>query len=108
MGWAFDNVSRWAAAQAGAQAAARQIDQDARRRDLEARGVPRLEWPLELFTDRRERREQRAARGLRKETNHLLHAILSFITFGCWLPIWLLVTVWNRMGFTLTRKPVAR
>ena len=29
----------------------------------------------------------------RRNTSHVLHLILSIITAGCWIPIWLLVAV---------------
>ena len=28
-----------------------------------------------------------------KRVNHLLHAVLTFFTFGLWLPVWILVTI---------------
>ena len=29
------------------------------------------------------------------QTNHVLHLILSIITAGFWVPIWIMVTIWN-------------
>jgi hypothetical protein len=34
----------------------------------------------------------------RKKTNHLLHLVLSIITFGLWLPVWLFVHLSNKWG----------
>ena len=31
----------------------------------------------------------------RKNTSHVLHLILSLITFGLWLPVWALVAISN-------------
>jgi len=31
----------------------------------------------------------------RKSTSHILHLILSLITFGLWLPVWALVAISN-------------
>lgn len=28
-----------------------------------------------------------------KDTNHVLHLILSLITFGLWIPVWIVVTI---------------
>lgn len=36
----------------------------------------------------------------RKSTNHLLHLIMSLITFGFWIIIWLLVAVDNNRAWT--------
>lgn len=27
--------------------------------------------------------------------NHILHLLLSLITFGVWVPVWIIVTVWS-------------
>ena len=38
-----------------------------------------------------------------RKVNHILHVILSIVTVGLWLPIWLLVTLGeNRKTLTLT------
>lgn len=31
----------------------------------------------------------------RKQTNHLLHFILTLITLGLWLPVWIIVAIVN-------------
>jgi hypothetical protein len=31
-----------------------------------------------------------------KKTNHVLHLVLSVVTFGWWLPVWLIVAILNR------------
>ena len=30
-------------------------------------------------------------------TNHILHLLLSIITVGCWIPIWVLVAISNAL-----------
>jgi len=32
----------------------------------------------------------------KKPTNHLLHLILTFCTFGLWWPVWGILAWWNR------------
>ena len=34
----------------------------------------------------------------RYETSHVLHLILSIITAGIWIPIWILITISNSMA----------
>lgn len=34
----------------------------------------------------------------RKQTNHLLHLVLSFVTCGAWLLVWPCVWAWNKFG----------
>ncbi|KKN68331.1 hypothetical protein LCGC14_0452070 [marine sediment metagenome] len=29
----------------------------------------------------------------RKGTNHILHLILSLLTFGLWLPVWIFISI---------------
>lgn len=31
-------------------------------------------------------------------TNHILHLILSVITFGLWIPVWIIVSIVNSRG----------
>ena len=31
----------------------------------------------------------------KKKTSHVLHLILSLITFGFWVPVWIIVTLSN-------------
>lgn len=31
----------------------------------------------------------------RKKTNHLLHLILTLVTVGLWLPVWIIVAIVN-------------
>ena len=31
----------------------------------------------------------------KKKTSHVLHLILSLITVGCWVPIWIIVCISN-------------
>jgi hypothetical protein len=31
----------------------------------------------------------------RKQTNHLLHFILTLVTVGLWLPVWIIVAIVN-------------
>lgn len=33
----------------------------------------------------------------KKKTSHLLHIVLSVLTAGIWLPVWVLVTVSNSL-----------
>lgn len=33
----------------------------------------------------------------KKKTNHVLHLLLSLITAGLWLPVWILVAVSNSL-----------
>lgn len=33
----------------------------------------------------------------RFRTNHILHLLLSIFTFGFWIPVWLLVTLSNKL-----------
>ena len=33
-----------------------------------------------------------------RNTNHILHIILSILTVGTWVPIWTLVTISNSFG----------
>ena len=40
----------------------------------------------------------------RLNTNHILHLILSIITVGIWIPIWILAAVSNTFG----RKSIIR
>ena len=35
--------------------------------------------------------------------NHLLHLFLSLITFGLWIPIWILVTLGKIGGYRCTQ-----
>jgi hypothetical protein len=29
------------------------------------------------------------------QTNHILHLLLSLITFGLWIPLWIIITIGN-------------
>jgi hypothetical protein len=41
-----------------------------------------------------------------KQTSHVLHLILSFITFGLWVPVWIIMAVLNRrQAITLAVDP---
>lgn len=40
----------------------------------------------------------RAVTKQRKKTNHLLHLVLTIITFGLWAPVWLVVHLSHRWG----------
>jgi len=33
----------------------------------------------------------------KRKTSHVLHLILSVITFGLWIPVWILVAISNAM-----------
>lgn len=45
------------------------------------------------------------ARMVQYQTNHILHVILSLVTVGIWLPVWLFVTISNGIERgRLTRK----
>ena len=39
--------------------------------------------------------QEQVERRNKYRTSHVLHLLLSLITFGCWLPLWLLVTISN-------------
>ena len=34
---------------------------------------------------------------LTKKTNHILHLLLSVCTFGLWIPVWIVVSINNRL-----------
>lgn len=34
----------------------------------------------------------------RRQTNHQLHALLTVGSCFMWLPVWVLITVWNKWG----------
>jgi hypothetical protein len=47
----------------------------------------------------------------RKRTSHGFHLTMSLITLGAWVPIWILVTMWNAWGpraKTVVRETVTR
>lgn len=33
-----------------------------------------------------------------KDTSHVLHLILSILTVGLWVPVWIGVVLWHKMG----------
>lgn len=35
--------------------------------------------------------------------NHILHLLLSFFTFGVWIPIWLLLTIMSAGNYRCTQ-----
>lgn len=37
-------------------------------------------------------------------TSHLFHLVMSIITFGLWIPVWLLVAIVNSSGRDLCSK----
>jgi len=47
-------------------------------------------------------------RPLPKETMHLVHAILTVVTFGLWLPLWILNHVALRVGNEKRERAYAR
>lgn len=40
------------------------------------------------------------------ETNHILHLLLSLVTFGLWLPVWIIIAIRN--GEARTRRAFAQ
>ena len=42
--------------------------------------------------------------GNRKKTNHVLHLLLSLVTVGFWIPVWILVAINNRTSNAIHRR----
>lgn len=40
--------------------------------------------------------EQKLVLGEKKTPNHVLHLLLTIVTAGFWLPIWVLLAIWPR------------
>jgi hypothetical protein len=41
-------------------------------------------------------------------TSHVLHLLLSLVTVGLWLPVWVLVALSNRLARRSIRKQIER
>ena len=44
----------------------------------------------------------------KKKTSHVLHLILSIISCGLWLPIWLLVVLSNSIENSMTDRKIKK
>jgi hypothetical protein len=42
------------------------------------------------------------------ETNHILHLILSVLTFGIWVVVWILVTLNNKLKRNSIRRALRK
>lgn len=44
----------------------------------------------------------------RQRTNHILHLLLSVITGGLWVPVWLIVTLINAINRSFTESELRK
>lgn len=44
----------------------------------------------------------------KKKTNHILHLLLSLITAGLWIPVWILVAVSNGLENTRINRKIRK